>query len=85
MIGAEIESFGFKVTPNTMATARKHAAENGAGSPVPKPQQPPSKRPVSEDIKEEVKKYLEETSLPAANRTVKMVFLSFFFLLFSSS
>ena len=46
MKGAEIESFGFKVTPNTMTTARKHAAENGAGSPVPKPQQPPFEKHI---------------------------------------
>jgi len=46
---------------------------NGPGEPSPKPQQPLSKLPISEVVKEEVRKFLDETSTPAANRTVKMV------------
>ena len=76
---SELREHGFQFTDEALATARRHAANHGAGAAPAAPIQPLSKRATSPEKIEEIASFLsrEDNSHPAANRTVIEVF-SFF-------
>ena len=68
---AQLTSLAVHASSRSLAHARSHARQHGAGSMPPKPIQPASKQPIPAHVQTELRQFLIDHSQPAANRTGK--------------
>ncbi len=68
---AQLSALSLHASPRSLAHARSHARQHGAGAMPPKPIQPASKQAIPAHVQSELRQFLLTHSQPAAGRTGK--------------